>query len=209
MYFNKNKEDTNIDKEFKEKRKIEFDFDRYRIPLIIIGAIVLLLIIIFIIASLSSKKSKVKYYVDIEEPQEMAIGKGTTFTDPGYKGYDSKGNKYEVTVTGEVDTSKVGIYEITYTLRGVSKTRRVKVVEAPDELTTIHLNGGKNITIKKGSPYEEPGYNAVDFNDGDLTSSVKVSGTVDTNKTGIYRIVYSVTNSKGITTVETRVVTVE
>lgn len=209
MYFNKNKEDTNIDKEFDKEKKIEFDFERYKKPLIIVGAIILLLIIILIIASLSSKKNRVKYSIDLDGPQEMAIGKGATFTDPGYTGYDNKNNKYDVTVTGNVDTNKVGIYEITYTLHNVTKTRRVKVVEAPESLTTIHLNEGKNITIKKGSQYEEKGYSAIDFIDGDLTSSVKVSGSVDTSKAGIYRLVYSVTNSKGITTVETRVVTVE
>lgn len=211
MYFNKNKEDTNIDNEFKSNKKIEFDFEKYKKPLIIVGAIILLLIIIIIIASISSsaKKNAKKYYINLDGPQEMAIGKGTTFTDPGYSGYDNKNNKYDVTVTGEVDTTKAGIYEITYTLRNVTKTRRVKVVEAPNELTTIHLNGGKNITIKKGTAYEEKGYSAVDFNDGNLTSSVKVSGSVDTTKAGIYRLIYSVTNSKGITTVETRVITVE
>ena len=198
MYFNKNKEDTNIDKEFDKEKKIEFDFERYKKPLIIVGAIILLLIIILIIASSSSKKNRVKYFINLDGPQEMAIGKGATFTDPGYTGYDNKNNKYDVTVTGNV-----------YTLHNVTKTRRVKVVEAPESLTTIHLNGGKNITIKKGSQYEEKGYSAIDFIDGDLTSSVKVSGSVDTSKAGIYRLVYSVTNSKGITTVETRVVTVE
>ena len=39
MYFNENKEDTNIDDEFKKERN--FDFSRYKIPLIIIGAIIL------------------------------------------------------------------------------------------------------------------------------------------------------------------------
>lgn len=209
MYFNKDKEDTNIDKEFSKNKKIEFDFERYRRPLIIVGAIILLLIIIIIIASAVSKRGRIKYFITLEGPQEMAIAKGATYTDPGYIGYDSKNNKYEVKTTGEVDTSKVGIYEITYSLRNVIKTRRIKVVETPDELTTIHLNGGKNITIKKGTVYEEKGYNAIDFIDGDLTSSVKVSGSVNTAKAGIYRLVYSVTNSKGITTVETRVITVE
>ena len=209
MYFNKNKEDTNIDSEFSGSKKIDFDFEKYKKPLIIVGAVILLLIIILIIASSSSKKGKVKYFIELSGPEEMAVGKGTTFTDPGYKGYDNKGNKYEVTVTGTVDTSKVGIYELTYALKTISKTRRVKVVEAPNELTTIHLNGGKNITVQKGSAYEEKGYNAIDFIDGDLTSSVKVSGEVDTSKPGIYRITYSVTNSKGITTVETRLITVE
>ena len=211
MYFNKNKEDTNIDGEFKSKKiNIDFDFERYKMPLIIGGAILLLIIIILIISSSGRKRgAETKYYVALEGPEEITIIKDTTYTDPGYKGYDNKNNTYDVTVVGEVDASTVGTYEITYTLHNVTKKRIVKVIAAPDKSTTLHINGGKSITIKKGTPYEEKGYSAIDFVDGDITDNVKVSGSVDTNTAGIYRLVYSVTNSKGITTVETRVVTVE
>ena len=207
MYFNENKEDTNIDEEFKKTRKLDFDFERYRRPIIIIGAIILLLIIILIIVGLA--KNKTKYYIDLNEPIEMTIGKDSVYTEPGYNGYDNKNRTYDVTVNGEVDTSQAGTYEITYTLHNTTKKRIVKVIDTPDKPTNIHINGGKNITIELGSKYEELGYSAIDFVDGDLTSQVKVSGTVNTNKKGIYRLTYTVTNSKGITTVETRVVTVE
>ena len=52
MYFNNEKEDTNIDKEFSNKKKINFknidfknfDFGKFKIPLFILGGIILLFI---------------------------------------------------------------------------------------------------------------------------------------------------------------------
>lgn len=205
MYFNENKEDTNIDKEFNSSK--EFDLSKFKIPLIIIGAIILLLIIILIIVS--STKNRTEYYITLEGNEEMIIYKGSSYNEPGYKGYDNKKREYKVNVSGEVDTSKVGTYTITYSLQNVKKTRTVKVMETPDNPTIIHLNGSKNITLKVGEKYEEPGYSAIDYIEGDLTSKVTISGNVNTSKTGIYRLIYSVVNSDGVTTSEARVVTVE
>lgn len=205
MYFNEKKEDTNIDKEFDDDKKI--DLGKFKKPLIIIIGIILLIIIIMII--ISSLKNKIKYFVNLEGNQEMTIYQGASFNEPGYEGYDNKGNNYDVTVKGEVDTSKLGTYEITYSLHNITKTRTVKVIEAPSNPTILHLNGDKNITLNVGEEYKEPGYNAVDYIDGDISSKVTVSGTVDTKKAGIYRLVYSVVNSKNVTTSETRVVTVK
>ena len=208
MYFNENKENTNIDEEFKSKKTIDLsNLGNFKKPLIIAGAVILLLIIVLIIASLT--KNKTKYYISLEGNEEIILYKGSTYNDPGYSGYDNKGKSYDVTVTGEVDTSKVGTYTITYTLHSVKKTRTITVMEMPENPTIIHLNGNKNMTIKVGKKYVEPGYSAVDYAEGDLTSKVKVSGSVDTSKKGIYRLVYSVVNSDGVTTSETRVVTVE
>lgn len=205
MYFNEKKEDTNIDKEFNDNKKI--DLSRLKKTIIIIIGIILLIIIIMII--ISSLKNKTKYFVTLEGNQEMTIYKGASYNEPGYEGFDNKGNNYDVTISGEVDTSKIGTYEITYSLHNIKKTRTVKVIEAPSTPTILHLNGDKNITLNVGEEYKEPGYNAVDYIDGDLSSKVTVSGTVDTKKAGIYRLVYSVVNSKNVTTSETRVVTVK
>lgn len=208
MYFNENKENTNIDEEFKSKKTVDLsNLSNFKKPLIIIGAILLFIIIIAIIVSLT--KNKTKYYVSLEGNEEIILYKGSSYNDPGYSGYDNKGRTYDVEVSGEVDTSKVGIYTITYTLHNVKKTRTVKVMETPENPTIIHLNGSKNITIKVGEKYEEPGYSAVDYAEGNLTSKVKVSGSVDTSKKGVYRLVYSVVNSDGVTTSEARVITVE
>lgn len=52
------------------------------------------------------------------------------------------------------------------------------------------------------------GVTANDMEDGDITSSVKVSGTVDTQTEGVYELTYSVTNSAGKTASESCKVTV-
>ena len=205
MYFNENKEDTNIDDEFKKERS--FDFSKYKIPLIIIGAIILLLIIILLISSAS--RNKTKYFVTLEGTEEMTVYKGATYNEPGYKGYDNKGKTYDVKIDGKVNTSTIGTYTITYSLHNTTKTRTVKVVEPPKVPTILHLKGDKNITLKVGDKYEEPGYNAVDYIDGDITDKVKITGKVNTSNPGVYRLVYSVVNSDGVTTSESRVITVK
>ena len=63
--------------------------------------------------------------------------------------------------------------------------------------------------IPVGTTYEEPGYTAIDSIDNDLTSSVKVTNNVDTSTPGVYRIIYSVTNSAGVTITKTRTVIVK
>ena len=58
----------------------------------------------------------------------------------------------------------------------------------------ITLIGLENITIYEGEMYTEPGFNARDINGFDKTSLVKVSGNVNGNIVGQYKIVYSINN---------------
>ncbi len=74
---------------------------------------------------------------------------------------------------------------------------------------TITLNGSANMTINVGDTYSEKGATAKDDIDGDLTSKISISGTVNTSKAGTYTITYSVTNSKGKTSTVKRTITVK
>ena len=204
MYFNE-KEDTNIDEEFKGKNNGSPNLIKKL--LVILGIIVLIVIVLFILIKIF--RNKTNYFITLEGSKEMNIYEGSTYNEPGYRGFDNKQNTYDVIVSGDVDTSKIGTYTITYKLKNVTETRIVNVVEKPNIATTIHLNGDKNMTIKKGTKFTEPGYTAIDAVDGDLTNQVTVTGSVDTSKTGTYRITYSVVNSTGITASTTRVVVVE
>ena len=56
------------------------------------------------------------------------------------------------------------------------------------------------MAIKIGESYDEPGFSANDNVDGDITSKVQVSGTVDTSKMGRNTITYTVTDQYGNTT---------
>lgn len=58
----------------------------------------------------------------------------------------------------------------------------------------ITLNGAYNIYIEKGNTFTDPGVVAKDSNGNNVTSSVVVSGTVDTNTVGNYVITYTYNN---------------
>ena len=70
---------------------------------------------------------------------------------------------------------------------------------APDdtEPPTIKLVGEKNITIKKGEVFNDPGATAEDEVDGDLTENISVLSSLDTNIPGEYVLTYSVTDLSG------------
>ena len=61
----------------------------------------------------------------------------------------------------------------------------------------ITLNGSANVSVTQGDSYVDEGVTASDNIDGDLTSSISVSGNVDTATIGNYSLTYSVTDSSG------------
>jgi len=71
---------------------------------------------------------------------------------------------------------------------------------------TIVLQGVAALQHEAGTPYVEPGVSATDLIDGDLTSSIVVSGTVATGVLGSTVLTYAVTNTAGKTASVTRVV---
>ena len=208
MYFNE-KEDTNIDWELKKNRK-KVDKKQVAKNIFKIVGIILAVLIIVLIIILLIKKSNHLYLV-LNGDDNMTIYKGTTYNEPGYRAYDKKNNNLndQVTVKSSLDSNTIGTYTIVYTLNNIRKTRTIKVIEKPDIITVIHLNGKLNIYLNVGDNYEEPGYVAIDDVDGDLTDKVVVNSNVDTSKRGTYRIIYSVTNSDGVTTSVTRTVIVQ
>jgi len=61
----------------------------------------------------------------------------------------------------------------------------------------ITLIGSANVSITQGDNYTDEGATATDDVDGDLTSSISVSGSVDTATIGNYILTYSVSDSAG------------
>ncbi len=131
------------------------------------------------------------------------------FREPGYTAIDDcDGNiTKDVKVRGSVNWKKKGTYTLTYEVKDSSGNlrkidRKVKVTK--EKAPTIRLIGAKEYYIKSGSPYKEPGCYASDLADGNLTSRVKVSGKVNTNKMGTYTLKYTVKDSDGRSSTATR-----
>lgn len=74
---------------------------------------------------------------------------------------------------------------------------------------TIYLNGNKTINLLVGDVFTDPGIRATDVNDGDVTDKTMITGTVDTNKEGTYKITYKVRDKEGNEAVVTRTVVVQ
>ena len=60
----------------------------------------------------------------------------------------------------------------------------------------ITLNGNNIMYLSYKEKYKEPGYVAFDSIDGDISDNVKIEGTVNYNKEGVYELIYSAENSR-------------
>lgn len=181
--------------------------------LLIIGIIVVLFIGL-VFGGLFLRKSKEdtrEYFLELFGENDIVIYQGSEYIEPGYRAYDNKGIDYnnDVQVLGNVNTGVVGEYVLTYKYQDFVLERRITVLAKSNQLTFLILNGDKVIYLKKGEEYVEPGFNVIDSVDVNLNDKVEVSGSVDTNKPGTYKIIYSVTNAMGVVVVEERTVIVE
>lgn len=148
--------------------------------------------------------------ITLSGDETMLIKRGSKFTDPGYFAFDDVDGDISknVTVTGSIDSKTYGKQYLTYTAIDSSgntyQTQRTVVVQefTPPELSL----SGSTVFVLAGDEFIEPGYQASDDVDGDVTSDVIVSGNLDTNTAGIYTLSYTAIDSSLNTTTLSRTV---
>ena len=124
----------------------------------------------------------------------------------------------KVEISGKVDTSKVGEYELTLTVKDskgakaekkVTVTVKKKVVKP--EVNEAPVITAKDITLNVGDKFNlaDLQIKATDSEDGDLTDKVAVEGNVNTTKAGVYTITITVQDSKGALATKKVTVTVK
>ena len=104
---------------------------------------------------------------------------------------------------------KDGAFTVTYTATdaaGNKSTVHRKVIVKDIVKPTVKLVGSADMYVERDSSYTEAGFSATDDLDGDITSLVEVSGSVDITKSGAYTITYTVSDKAGNKTVVKRVV---
>ncbi len=212
MLLNKNNKDIASEKSNSNKT---IDLSRYRWLLLILGGIILLAIVIILIAKLVGKNNYVYddtlYYINLIGSREVILYQGDNYQELGYTASDENGKDLtkKVIVTDNINSDVIGNYKVIYALGNTTKERNIKVIEKPIGATYIHLYGNVNVFLYLGETYDEKGYAVIDSVDGtNLNDQVKVSSNVDTQKEGIYKIVYTVTNTSGVTTSKERTVIV-
>ena len=154
--------------------------------------------------------------ITLKGSASMSMEVGAAFTEPGYTASDNVDGDLtaKVKVSGTVNTAKAGTYVLTYTVTdaygNTATAKRTVTVKKPADTVkpVITLKGNASMSLTVGATFTEPGYTASDNVDGNLTSKVKVSGTVNTAKAGTYSVSYTVTDAAGNKTVVYRKVVV-
>jgi len=147
----------------------------------------------------------------------VSLIQNTDYNDAGATALDNIDGTINVSITGDVDTSKVGSYTVNYTAtdnagNSATTTRTVIVTAAPANpivdttAPVITLVGNITITLEIGQSYTDPGFTAFDNIDGNV--NVVVSGEIDTTTAGEYVLNYSATDKAGNITIKNRTIVV-
>jgi chitinase len=114
-----------------------------------------------------------------------------------------------IDVEGYVETSVLGTYILTYRVKDTdnNETTQARTVEVYSQKPVF--DGVSDTTVALGATFDPmAGVSASDAEDGDLTSSIVQTGSVDVNEVGNYTLVYRVTDSANQTTTADRKVSV-
>ena len=127
----------------------------------------------------------------------------TSYTDSGATAVDALGGDLTSSISitsADINVTDVGNQVVTYLVTDAggntntaSRTVTVQDTTAP----SLTLIGDSNFTHNLNTAWVDPGYDANDTLDGNLTASVSISGTVDVNTTGTYTLNYSVLDTAG------------
>ena len=135
----------------------------------------------------------------------MSLTTGSTFSDPGATAADAReGNvTARIVKSGSVNTAAAGAYTLTYSatdsLGNASAvvTRTVTVTGGDTVKPVIALNGSATMTVKRFRSFSDPGATATDNVDGNITSRITKTGSVNTWRLGTYMITYNVKDNAG------------
>ena len=109
--------------------------------------------------------------------------------------YLVENGKYKIKYNLEYENIKTSLTRY-ITIKNVSSSE-IKIEDG--ERLTLKLNGEDTIYVLKDNQYKELGASAIDSKDGDISSKIKTSATINTSKVGEYAVKYSVTNSSNQT----------
>jgi Zn-dependent metalloprotease len=131
---------------------------------------------------------------------------GDTYTELGATATDNiDGNlTSSIVITGTVNTASAGTYTRYYNVSDAAgnaatqRTRTINVtVPADTTAPVITLIGASTINLEVGDTYNELGATATDNVDGNLSSSIIITGTVNTALAGNYTRYYNVSDAAG------------
>lgn len=143
----------------------------------------------------------------------VTIDAGTSYTDAGATATDNISSSVAVSASGTVNPNVVGEYQITYNAVDATGNAAIPVVRIVivRDITApqITITGNNPHYVTLGTSYSDAGATATDDRDGNVTSRIQVTGTVNVNFAGTYTVTYTVSDTAGNPSVRTRQVVVQ
>ena len=170
----------------KSKRKL-------RLTRILLLFIIITIILVHLSAQVFSNPK-----IILKGDAEVSIEVNSQYSDSGVRvRYHNKKIANDIQILNNVDTSKIGTYQVIYQLpfngTTIQEFRVVNVIDSTPP--SITLNGDEEIKLAKNEQYSEPGFTASDNYDGNITNKVKVERENVNEKE--YLLHYSVADSSG------------
>lgn len=130
---------------------------------------------------------------------EMKVSAVRFYEEPGFTAQDlcdgDLTDRVQVTQTQEGETLTIS-YTVSDAAGNETSVQRVVIVR-DETAPVVYLKGDATVYVTLGGSYQDAGCTASDDVDGDLTSAVTRSGSVDTSTADTYTIRYSVRDKAG------------
>lgn len=180
----------------------------YRKNIIIIRILVifLFLILLFLIyLSLRNIYNNASFYINGESKMNLQLN--SEYVEPGFVAVlNGKNINDKVKIESNVDTKKLGNYEISYIYEikflMIKKVLKRHIIVKDIISPELVINSDDELYVYLNEEFNIPMFKAVDNVDGDITDKVKVNSNVDVNNVGKYNIIYSVKDSSNNETIK-------
>lgn len=157
---------------------------------------------------------------DVVAPTLILLGDAEIYThaanfiDPGYSALDDLEGDLTAEVTVESDYTPYTEGDFTFTYSVADASGNIATVQRLVHVTDstpprLSLVGNQTVKMYVGDTFADPGVNASDDFDADVSGKVVSQGEVDGNQVGTYTITYSVADDVGNPSQITRTVIVE
>lgn len=122
------------------------------------------------------------------------------------KGYENNNWSFDTVSVNKQNGENIYFYNRNFN----HLSHSIMVFNGIDKQPPVLTLPNKELTIVRGEAFNAlEGVSAFDVPDGDITSKIRVNGDVNAGKTGIYQLLYSVTDQAGLTTTSSRTITVK
>lgn len=143
----------------------------------------------------------------LEGDEEVSICPNSEFEELGFTATDEYDGLLTDNVKREENNDSI-VYSVSDSSNNLYTVTR-KLNREDSEAPKISLNGNSTMYVTVNNKFTEPGYTVTDNCSSSLEDKVKVSGSVDTSKTGTYELKYTVSDEAGNEASATRKVVVQ